>query len=962
MNGSNGVTKGPLYGALDRFAQFFVAPLFLASTLDRELRAVDSENKKNLQSDVWRLSQLAKTLSNPKHPYHHFSTGNLKTLRDDPQARGVEIRDEFIKFYEKHYSANRMKLVVLGKEDLDVLEGWVVELFSDVKDKNLQPNRWDGQQPFGEDQLKTAVFAKPVMESRSLEISFSYQDEEDMFESQPSRYLSHLIGHEGPGSILAYLRGQGLANSLSAGGHTICPGSGFFEIDINLTPEGLKKYQDVVKIVFQYISLVKDTPPVEWMFQEQKNMADVEFKFRQKSPASRFASSMSSVMQKPLPRELLLSGTSRLRKFDADAIVNALSFLREDNCRLMIVSNDFPGDWNQKEKWYGTDYKVERIPDELLAEIKQSMSDPSKRPSELFLPHKNEFIPTRLDVEKQDVPEPAKAPKLLRDDASVRLWYKKDDTFWVPKSHINILLRTPLAYESPANHVKSALFVNLVKDTLEEYAYDAEISGLNYSLTSNSMGIELNIHGYNDKLNVLLEKILTTFREADLRQSRFDIYKERFEREYKNWGYRQPYTQVGDHSRYLLDEKRYINDEYAAELSHITLDELKSFSQRLISQAHIEILVHGNSYREETLRVADLVETTLRPRTLPSSQWPVRRNVLLQPGSNYVYEHTLTDPENVNSCIEYYLQVGSNMDAGLRAKVQILAQLTDEPSFDTLRTKEQLGYVVWSGSRPSATMTGYRVLIQSEKSPEYLESRIEAFLVKFKQDLQSMSQEAYEQHKKALIARKSESLKNLSSETNRLWGYILGEGYNFLQIDADCKAIRQITKDDMEAFFAEFIDPASKSRRKLSIHLRAKKVVSDQPTSDKKAELLPLLTKYFASKGVDVDEEKVNTAFADVAVHDQAGILTASKSIIGKSLPESPTKEVLQEIETILPQVFAQLKIQAPEQEPLSAAPPQLIEPVLVTDVHRWKTGLQVSQGTLPAVDIKIYRDFESKL
>ncbi|KAI5283159.1 Insulinase (Peptidase M16), partial [Ascosphaera acerosa] len=75
----------PLYGALDRFAQFFISPLFLRETLDRELHAVDSENKKNLQSDPWRLSQLAKAVSSPEHPYHHFSTGNLQTLRDDPK-------------------------------------------------------------------------------------------------------------------------------------------------------------------------------------------------------------------------------------------------------------------------------------------------------------------------------------------------------------------------------------------------------------------------------------------------------------------------------------------------------------------------------------------------------------------------------------------------------------------------------------------------------------------------------------------------------------------------------------------------------------------------------------------------------------------------------------------------------------------------------------------------------------
>lgn len=122
---SEEASTSPLYGALDRFAQFFVGPLFLESTLDRELRAVDSENKKNLQSDLWRLMQLNKSLSNPKHPYSHFSTGNLQTLKEEPEKRGLNVRDEFIKHYERHYSANRMKLVVLGRESLDDLEKWV---------------------------------------------------------------------------------------------------------------------------------------------------------------------------------------------------------------------------------------------------------------------------------------------------------------------------------------------------------------------------------------------------------------------------------------------------------------------------------------------------------------------------------------------------------------------------------------------------------------------------------------------------------------------------------------------------------------------------------------------------------------------------------------------------------------------------------------------------------------------
>lgn len=114
-----------LYGALDRFAQFFIEPQFLEETLIRELKAVDSENNSNLQSDIWRLHQLNKSLANPKHPYCHFSTGSYKTLHDEPLSRGVRIRDRIIQFYDEHYSANLMKLVVLGRESLDDLENWL---------------------------------------------------------------------------------------------------------------------------------------------------------------------------------------------------------------------------------------------------------------------------------------------------------------------------------------------------------------------------------------------------------------------------------------------------------------------------------------------------------------------------------------------------------------------------------------------------------------------------------------------------------------------------------------------------------------------------------------------------------------------------------------------------------------------------------------------------------------------
>ncbi|GAT24591.1 a-pheromone processing metallopeptidase Ste23 [Aspergillus luchuensis] len=982
-NGANGTSNGtdtpakpnhptsPLYGALDRFAQFFVEPLFLESTLDRELQAVDSENKKNLQSDLWRLMQLNKSLSNPAHPYHHFSTGNLQTLKEEPQKRGLEVRQEFIKFYQAHYSSNIMKLVVLGRDSLDEMEQWVGDLFKHVKNQDLPQNRWDHVQPCLPEHLGKQIFAKPVMDMRSLDLYFPFMDEESLFESQPSRYLSHLIGHEGPGSILAYIKAKGWANGLSAGVMPVCPGSAFFTISVRLTPEGLKQYREVTKVVFEYIAMIKEREPQQWIFDEMKNLAEVEFRFKQKSPASRFTSRLSSVMQKPYPREWLLSG-NLLRKFEPELVKKALSYLRPDNFRMVIVAQDYPGDWNCREKWYGTEYKVEDIPEDFMDSIRKAAeTSPESRLSELHIPHKNEFVPTRLTVEKKEVSEPAKTPKLIRHDDHVRLWYKKDDRFWVPKATVHVTLRNPLAYATPANLVKTKFYCELVRDALNEYSYDAELAGLDYSLSASLFGLDISVGGYNDKMSVLLEKVLTSMRDLVIKPDRFNIIKERMTRNYKNAEYQQPFYQVGDYTRYLTAERTWLNEQYAAELVHIEAEDVSCFFPQLLRQNHIEVLAHGNLYKEDALRMTDLVESTLQSRALPESQWHVRRNMILPPGANYVYERALKDPANVNHCIEYYLFVGKLDDDALRAKLLLFAQMTDEPAFDQLRSKEQLGYVVWSGARYSATTMGYRVIIQSERNAAYLESRIDAFLTGFGKSLANMSEQEFESHKRSVINKRLEKLKNLSSETNRFWSHIGSEYFDFVQNESDAANVRSLTKADLIQFYQQFVYPKSATRAKLAIHLKAQAGAHAHATKpeEQKAQVVSFLGKQLEAAGFAVDTERLSTAFAtvDVSSGDEAQILATLKAFLesGMSLSEQQTKPVIAQLESSLGLQLKQAGIE-PKSDGTAVQPNgtngDLQQSTYINNVPEFKARLAVSAGPSPVTDLSEFEDFDAKL
>ena len=132
-----------------------------------------------------------------------------------------------------------------------------------------------------------------------------------------------------------------------------------------------------------------------------------------------------------------------------------------------------------------------------------------------------------------------------------------------------------------------------------------------------------------------------------------------------------------------------------------------------------------------------------------------------------------------NSAITYSLYIGDRTDHRLRATLSLIAQIASEPVFDRLRTKEQLGYITDSQATANVASMYYRILIQSERDPIYLETRIEAFLEFLKEHIEEMSDDDFAKHKAALIAKREETPKNLGEETGRFWVHVGDQFYEF---------------------------------------------------------------------------------------------------------------------------------------------------------------------------------------
>ncbi|XP_033214183.1 insulin-degrading enzyme isoform X2 [Belonocnema kinseyi] len=806
-----------LEGALDRFSQFFLHPLFTESATEREVKAVHFEHEKNLANDTWRLNQLDKSSADPKHPYSGFGTGSKDTLDIIPKQKNMDVRQELLNFHNKWYSANIMALSVLGKESLDDLEKMVVEMFADVENKSVKAPKWP-EHPFHEEHFQCKWFIVPIKDVRNLNITFPIPDLQEHYRSAPAHYLSHLLGHEGEGSLLSLLKAKGWSSSLVSGRRTAARGFDFFSVYVDLTEEGLDHVDDIVTMTFQYINMLKKEGPVEWIFNEYRDIATMNFRFKEKNSPRNYVSSTVQALQE-FPISEVLSAPRLFTEWRPELIDLVLGYLTPENIRVQVVAQAFEEMATEVEPWYQTKFKKEKIP----ASIIEKWSNAGFN-SELKLPAKNEFIPTEFDI-KLDNSVVDKFPVIIEDTPLMRVWFKQDDEFLLPKANLTFDFVSPLAYLDPVSCNNTYMFVQLFRDSLTEYAYAADLAGLKWELSNSKYGITLAVGGYDHKQLVLLEKIMDKMVSFSIDEKRFEILKENFIRGLKNFEAEQPYQHAVYYLAVLLAEQVWVKDELLDASSRLTVESVREFIPQLLTKMHVECLIHGNVTRDEALKTAGLIQSKLtnpneshKGTIIPllPSQLVLFREVDLEHGRHFLYE--IVNKLHKSSCTEVYYQSGlqsteSNM------LLELFAQIISEPCFKVLRTDEQLGYIVFSGIRKTNGAQGLRIIVQSDKHPKYVEERIDKFMESMQEHITKMEDEEFNKHKESLAVQRLEKPKMMGTLSAVFWNEISSQQYNFDRANIEVAYLRTITKEQILKFFENVIHANSQFRQKLSVHV-----------------------------------------------------------------------------------------------------------------------------------------------
>jgi insulysin len=800
-------------GAIDRFAQFFIAPLFTPEFTEREISAVNNEAAIYLENDSRRLWQVKRELYAPGSSERKFSTGNRLTLEGTTQ-------EELLTFYRNHYSADRMALALIGRATLDQLESWAREYFSAIPRHELPPIVREQKFLPALPALRLAQI-EPVKEVRQLSLEFALGPTRPDFAAKPAELLGYLIGYEGAGSLLAYLKAQGWALGLGAGGYERTTGYGSFLISIDLTPQGLEQKHDVLAAVFAYVRMLQDSPYPEAFFHERAAMARLDELYRDKGEgADRAVGLANNALFHPL--EIAEREAFLWLKPDDAGYRRVLNRLKPDNVLVTLTAKGLPND--RKEQYFQIPYSYT----EDRGPAYSALTNPPAIAA-LHLPKPNPFTPRQTDLL-------ALHPVRVVDEPGLSLYYLQDTEFARPMSAFVYKFRPAKAMAGIESTALLRYYTACITEAVSEVAQDAQLAGISYRLNRVGDGFFLSVGGYSDSAARFFDYLSHQLVEFELSEERFAALKERLIRDLISYPRSETYQIAQERKRAMSLEVSFTPDEQLEFCRTVTLADVRAFARKFFAQGRIEGLAHGNLTAAESIQSARALQAKLGSTGLPPEDLLEVRYTVFAPGEAVV------DADRVagnNSCYwhEYLFPTDT---AEYRAAAMVLGNFLNEPFYAEMRTRQQLGYLVWGGtSAASRQLFAYFVIQSSDYAPDELQTRAAAFLVTLGEQWAAVDAEKFD----ALIAGVRASLlekdKTIEERAVALFDFAYPLRGDWERKQATLAALEQLTPERVGQVLAELMGPETRRVRTLLLTGREHQT---------KAEITPTFTDRAAWK------------------------------------------------------------------------------------------------------------------
>ncbi|MFL0810759.1 MAG: insulinase family protein [Agarilytica sp.] len=811
-------------GALDRFAQFFIAPLFLRDYVERERQAVHSEFTSKYFQASRRERDVIRELAIPGHPISKFSTGNMDTLS---QVSASKLRQELIAFYKKNYSANIMTLVISSPESLATMKALVVDRFNHIPNKNLELENTT-QAIFPQAFLPAEVHIEPKKLSRKLTLSFPIPSTFGYEDHKPMHYIGNVLGHEGKGSLFSALKEVGWATALSAGTQFRSRDGDMFSVSVYLTQKGLENIALINKLVFFTIDQLKSEGLDQWRHEELRALGSTAFKFYERSKPINEVSGMANLLHRTAPKKIIWQ-SFKFDDYKPETLRHFLSYLREDNVLSTVVAPNVAvapnvvdggataasatvtkeltdlasnSDSVRISDIYKVPYRVandenslvQKLPEAKVLELLQA---------QITLPEKNPFIAKKFDIiENKKESSENEVPELIVDKPYLEGWYLNDNLYDLPKTFINARLKLPLVGQSPEHFVATKIYVRLMKDALNNMSYNASLAGLSYSLRATARGIDLDFYGYSDAVDDLSKRVIKQLhkfnRSEKLRklaiEHHFEEVRSELQRMHNNRKHNKVYSQIMSEVPAQLYSPFWTHAQVSAAFKALNEDGFGEIIESLFHSGRAQVFVFGNVKKSQAKREIKRVASLLKNRskyTVPDGK------VVKLERSNAFLQSLPVDSQD--TAVVHYFQ-GDSDSVQERAKLRLLERLISTPFYNVLRTEQQLGYIVFTAHYPVRRVPGVLAVVQS---PTYSAEDVHQRMRSYFSDHQENVFVDFDKHKLALINELSEKPKNQMDWADHYWRSIIEDDKTFEEVQQMLNNVEKLEREALEQAYRE---------------------------------------------------------------------------------------------------------------------------------------------------------------
>ena len=771
--------------ALQRFSCFFYEAIFNPESVEKELQAIDSEHAKNITSESWRLPQvLVDAAYSRDSPAFQFTTGNLETLRDKPLRDGLDIRQEVIAFYQRHYSSNLMKLALCSSISLDDMETYVRSYFEQIPNHHRQKPAWPDTPLLRAEVQAMKIQFVPATQTKMLQLKWLVPPQEPHWRTKPFEYIANMLGHEGAGSALARLKADDLAVDLCAGLTGDLPGGAFFQVTCTLSEKGEDNPDAVIWIIYSYLTLLRKEGGIQRKhWQELSTLATIEFHWAACLKAMQSVLFISAALHTYPPR-YMYSANFLYFEYSEAQIRESLACLQPSNMIVLHGSAKFSAICTETERFYGTRYTVSQISEEKLL----AWSD-SPRLKDLHLPRPNDFIPRSFSIRQNSRPSVLLPDDFYRATAVQRgVWYWQDiNAFCRPKTACFIGLWHQNVGATVNLVMLNEFFWEGVREILVPVTYEASLAGLELDINVRAYGGEIRFFGFSSGVHRLLQTVLVSLRAfaEHMSEEIFRIVYARKKDELQDELAEHVYLQARYLGRkFLLRQGPFETPEKLAYLATgPELTEVLDFAQSYLEQSRIQMFVAGNCDEDDVRSLSAVVGEYLPFR---ETSWEKEAPIIEAPScvaleaGMHVHLSKLADIDSApcsGLSMTFQYQVETPRSSVL---TQLLVRWIAQKAYAQLRTVEQLGYVCLFTCSVMGSVIHLSFLVESSvMDPLGLEARIEAFLEHYRQELAAMTAEELQHRRETLIATLEDPPKRLFNLATQLWREIATRKYCF---------------------------------------------------------------------------------------------------------------------------------------------------------------------------------------